>query len=135
MENLTSQQQKHKDKIELLSRLIDEKAINLTEALLLLSNTEEVVEQSKPSIQYPPGVRSPVPLPSTSPYFYTTAPNTTPYNTSPYVSGNGFGSVTYTDSAGTVSTLSQRINGGDLSGKMTTDEILQDYLQKVDSQE
>jgi hypothetical protein len=130
MENLTSQQQKHKDKIELLSRLIDEKVINLTEALLLLSNTEEVVEQSKPSIQYPPGVRSPFAPPSKSPYFYTATPNT-----SPYVSGNGFGSVTYTDSAGTVSTLSQRINGGDLSGKITTDEILQDYLQKVDSQE
>ena len=133
MENLTSQQQKHKDKIELLSRLIDEKAINLTEALLLLSNTEEPVEQSKPSIQYPPGVRSPfAPLPSTSPYFYTTAPNTNTYVSG---NGNGFGSVTYTDTTGVVSTLSQRINGGDLSGKMTTDEILQDYLQKVDSQE
>jgi hypothetical protein len=131
MEKLTSQQQKHKDKIELLSRLIDEKVINLTEALLLLSNTEEPVVQNNPSIQYPPGVRSPIPLlPSTSPYFYTTAPHT-----SPYVSGNGFGSATYTDTTGVVSTLSQRINGGDLSGKMTTDEILQDYLQKVDSQE
>jgi len=130
MENLTSQQQKHKDKIELLSRLIDEKAINLTEALLLLSNTEEVVEQSNPSIQYPPGVRSPFTPPSTSPFYYTTTPNT-----SPYVSGNGFGSATYTDTTGVVSTLSQRINGGDLSGKMTTDQILQDYLQKVDSQE
>jgi hypothetical protein len=132
MENLTSQQQKHKDKIELLSRLIDEKAINLTEALLLLSNTEEVVEQSKPSIQYPPGVRSPITPPSTSPFFYTTTPNTGPYVSG---NGNGFGSVTYTDSTGTFSTLSQRINGGDLSGKITTDEILQDYLQKVDSQE
>jgi hypothetical protein len=132
MENLTSQQQKHKDKIELLSRLIDEKAINLTEALLLLSNTEEVVEQSKPSIQYPPGVRSPFTPPSTSPFYYTTAPNTSPYVS---VNGNGIGSVTYTDTTGVVSTLSQRINGGDLSGKMTTDEILQDYLQKVDSQE
>jgi len=130
MENLTSQQQKHKDKIELLSRLIDEKVINLTEALLLLSNTEEVVERSNPSIQYPPGVRSPITPPSTSPFFYATTPNT-----NPYVSSNGFGSVTYTDTTGVVSTLSQRINGGDLSGKMTTDEILQDYLQKVDSQE
>lgn len=132
MENLTSQQQKHKEKIELLSRLIDEKAINLTEALLLLSNTEEIVEQSKPSIQYPPGVRSPITPPSTSPFYYTATPNTSPYVSS---NGHGIGSVTYTDSTGVVSTLSQRINGGDLSGKMTTDEILQDYLQKVDSQE
>lgn len=128
MEELTKGQQKHKDKIELLSRLIDEKAINLTEALLLLSNTEEVVKPVNPALQTAPGVRSPFSAPSTSPFYYTTAP----YSQS--LQG-GSGTVTYSDTTGIVSTLSQRINGGDLIGKMTTDEILQDYLQKVDSQE
>jgi hypothetical protein len=49
MENLTPKQEKHKQKIELLSRLIDEKAITLTDALLLLSDTEEKVTQPIPS--------------------------------------------------------------------------------------
>lgn len=128
MEELTKGQQKHKDKIELLSRLIDEKAINLTEALLLLSNTEEVVKPVNPALQTAPGVRSPFSSPSTSPFYYTTAPYIQSLQGSP-------GTVTYSDTTGVVSTLSQRINGGDLIGKMTTDEILQDYLQKVDSQE
>jgi hypothetical protein len=118
MEELTKGQQKHKDKIELLSRLIDEKAINLTEALLLLSNTEEVVKPVNPALQTAPGVRTPY-VPS-------------PFSALPY---RAFDTMVYTDTNGTVSTLSQRINGGDISGKMTTDEILQDYLQKVDSQE
>lgn len=121
MEELTKGQQKHKDKIELLSRLIDEKAINLTEALLLLSNTEAVVNPVNPAIQTALGVRSPF-----------SAPSTSPFGTIPY---RAFDTMVYTDTTGIVSTLSQRINGGDLSGKMTTDEILQDYLQKVDSQE
>lgn len=118
MANLTEKQEKHKQKIELLSRLIDEKAITLTDALLLLSDTEEVVKPVNPAIQTMPGVRAPY-VPS-------------PFSTGPY---RTYDTMVYTDTTGTVSTLSQRINGGDLSGKMTTDEILQDYLQKVDSQE
>jgi hypothetical protein len=116
MENLTEKQQKHKEKIELLSRLIDNKVINLKEALLLLSNTEDVVESSDPSID----IKGPATQPKVTPYYYYTSPNTIPN----IYCNTGIGS-----------TLSQRINGGDTSGKMTTDEILQDYLQKVDSQE
>lgn len=59
MEELTKTQEKHKQKIELISRLIDQKAVTFEEGLLLLSNTEEEVIKRIPSGPITRGVQTP----------------------------------------------------------------------------
>lgn len=112
MENLTEKQEKHKQKIELLSRLIDEKAITLVDALLLLSNTEETVSQSIPS--------GPIPR--------TIQPADIKY----YGSGTGTG-TTFIGYSNTLTT-------GQLSNLTTSSnsigtQIVNEYLNNLDSQE
>lgn len=76
MEELTKTQVKYKQKLELISRLVDQKTITFEEGLLLLSNTEEVV---KPSIPSYPVYRSGLPG-MEPPYKVTCESKGSPFN-------------------------------------------------------
>lgn len=132
MGNLTEKQEKHKQKIELLSRLIDEKAITLTDALLLLSDTEERVTQPIPSGPIPrtPNTGDTGNKPSTFPS----------YPTYPGIYGSGTTFIGYSHTLDHVNDVTKNVNGG-LSTLTTTGsssigpELANEYLKDLDSQE
>lgn len=132
MGNLTEKQEKHKQKIELLSRLIDEKAITLTDALLLLSDTEERVTQPIPSGPIPrtPNTGDPGNKPSTFPS----------YPTYPGIYGSGTTFIGYSHTLDHVNDVTKNVNGG-LSTLTTAGsssigpELANEYLKDLDSQE
>ena len=133
MGNLTEKQEKHKQKIELLSRLIDEKAITLTDALLLLSDTEErVTRPTGPTIRTPNigGTGDMENKPSTFPS----------YPTYPGIYGSGTTFIGYSHTLDHVNDVTKNVNGG-LSTLTTTGsssigpELANEYLKDLDSQE
>ena len=147
MGNLTEKQEKHKQKIELLSKLIDEKAITLTDALLLLSDTEEKVTQPIPS--------GPIPRTPDTGQTGTNGPqgpdhtgtqdwwkkNYPSYHVYPpgikYGSGTTF--VGFSQTMGHVNDITRNVNGG-LSTLTTGSssigaELANEYLKDLDSQE
>jgi hypothetical protein len=132
MENLTPKQEKHKQKIELLSILIDEKAITLTDALLLLSDTEERVTQPIPSgpiprtpLTGPTGPQGPIGVPGKG--------NWSPYQAYDIRYGSGTTFVGFNNTTGQLVNMDTTLTTTGSSNIRT--ELANEYLNDLDSQE